>query len=75
MNLFNLWDDASMRFAFWVSSYNKDETRLDPRYVKTLTYVFTKDNDGNKSEQMISHHACTDEDWAQFAPPSEAASL
>ena len=74
MTLVNLRDDASMRFAFWVSTKNKKETLLDPRYVKTLTYVHTRDNDGNKSEQMIGHHACTDEDWAQFAPPSEAAS-
>ena len=73
MTRLNLRDDTSMRFAFSVRSLNDKETRLDPRYVKMITRLYTKDNDGNKSEQMIGHHACTDDDWALFAPPSAAA--
>ena len=68
----NLRDDTSMRFAFSVRSVD-DKTLLDPRYVKMITRLITNDADGNESEQMIGHHACTDDDWALFAPPSAAA--
>ena len=74
MALMNLRDETNMRFAFSVRSVDDKETRLDPRYVKMITRVYFQDADGNKSEQIIGHHACTDEDWAQFAPPSETAS-
>ena len=62
-----------MNFAFSVMSKDEKRTLLDPRYVKIITTVSTKDADGNRSTTKISHHACTDDDWAQFAPPSEAA--
>ena len=62
-----------MRFAFSVRSIDDKETLLDPRYVKILTNITVKDADRNTSKQKIDHHACTDEDWAQFAPPSETA--
>ena len=39
-----------------------------------ITRIRTKDAGHNESEQMISHHTCTDDDWDQFAPPSEIAS-
>ena len=74
MTLVNLRNETSMRFAFSVLSVDEKETRLDPRYVKMITRVYTQEADGNKSEQIIGHHACTDDDWAQFYPPSEAAS-
>ena len=73
MTHLNLREDTSTRFAFSVRTVNDKETRLDPRYVKMITRLYMKDSDGNESEQMIGHHACTDDDWALFAPPSAAA--
>ena len=67
-------DETSMRFAFSVRSVDDKETLLDPHYVKMITRVYKQDADGNKSEQVIGHHACTDDDWTQFAPPSKTAS-
>ena len=69
----NLREDTSMRFAFSVRSVDDKKTLMDPRYVKIITRLVTRDADGNESEQMIGHHACTDEDWALFAPPSAQA--
>ena len=65
--------DTSMPFAFSVRTVDDKETRMDPRYVKIITRLVKKDNDGNMSEQMIGHHACTDDDWALFAPPHALA--
>ena len=62
-----------MNIAFSVRSVNDKNTLLDPRYVKMLTKVFWKDADGNKGNTIIGKHACTDNDWAKFAPPSETA--
>ena len=77
MSLVNLRDDASMRFAFSVTTKQSKESRMDPRYVKMITRVYRLDRDKDdrktKSEQIIGHHICTDDDWAQFAPPSEIA--
>ena len=71
MTLVNLRDDASMRFAFSVRSLRDKKTLLDPRYVKIITRIRTFDADWNETEQIIGHHACTDEEYAQFAEPSE----
>ena len=48
----NLRDDTIMRFAFSVESAGDTrdkETLLDPRYVKMITRIYTKDEDGNYS--------------------------
>ena len=73
MTLVNLQDDTSMRFAFSVRTSDNTKTLLDPRYVKMITRIYTKYEDGEKSEKIIDLHACNDDDWAQFAPPSEKA--
>ena len=73
MTILNLRDDTSTRFAFSVRTINDNRTLLDPRYVKMITRLYTEDSNGNSSEQMIGHHACTDDDWALFAPPSALA--
>ena len=73
MDLLNLRDDMRLNFAFSVRSIYDKETLLDPRYVKMLTKIFWKNADGSKGNKIIGQHACTDDDWAKFAPPSKTA--
>ena len=73
MTHLNLREETSSRFAFSVRSVNDKVTLLDPRYVKIITRLYRKNSDGSMSEQIIGHHACTDEDWDLFAPPSTIA--
>ena len=71
INLVNLSDDADLRFAFSIMDHKSEETLLDPRYVKVIARVFTKFANGTETELVVGHHPCTDDDWAQFAPPQE----
>ena len=71
--LVNLRDDANMPFAFSVMDTKSKTTRLDPRYVKIITRVVHKSFNGTDTEHVVDHHPCTDDDWAQFAPPDEEA--
>ena len=73
MHYVNLRDDTNMRFAFSVLDMYEEETLLDPRFVKVITRVHTKFSNGTKTEHVVDHHPCTDDDWAQFAPPDESA--
>ena len=69
MNYVNLHDDTNLRFAFSVMDKEETQTLLDPRYVKVIARVFTKFANGTETELVVGHHPCTDDDWAQFAPP------
>ena len=79
MTLVNLRNDTPMRFAFSVTNDRLDskmKSLLDPRYVKIITRIKTKDPGTNtESDKFIGHHPCTADDWAKFAPPSKAASV
>ena len=47
MTLVNIRDDTNMNFAFSVRSKNEKRTLLDPRYVKIITTVSSRDAEGN----------------------------
>ena len=43
MTYVNLRDDTSMRIAFSVRNSSDKKTKMDPRYIKIITRVLTKD--------------------------------
>ena len=59
----------NLPFAFTVEGYLDNETKDDPRYVKSFARMMTT-HDGVESETPIGIHQCTDEDFESFEEPA-----
>ena len=58
-----------MRLAFTVEDTHNTEAKLDPRYVKAYVRVVNWYPDKESTETVLNYHECTEDDWAEFAPP------
>ena len=55
-------NDANQKFA--ISIYGDDwSTKYDPKYVRLLANIVTKDKDNKQKYQTLELHSCTEEDW------------
>ena len=64
--------DSNIRFAFGVEGFLDKELKEDPRYVKGFARIAGK-KDGKNYERMIPYQKCSEEDFAEFAPPAPEA--
>ena len=65
-------NDINFRFAFTIEGYLEKTMKADPAYVKYLVRIFGI-KDGVEYQDFIPYHKCTDDDWAQFHPPSDSS--
>ena len=75
MSPVSIYDDTGMHFAYSIMSTGYTKSKLDPRYVKIITRVYTSFANGTATERLIGHHPCTEDDWAKFAPPDKSAEV
>ena len=64
---FNITDNEFM-MAFAAETYDKEIGRSDPRYLRWIVSLWTKDADGNFIEEEIPMYKCTEEDFSRFYP-------
>ena len=59
------------RIAFAFIGYQDGDLKNDPRYVKWLVRHSGKKN-GERYERILSYHACTEDDFAEFYPIAQS---
>ena len=57
----------NFRIAFAFEGENDYELKDSEEYVKILAR-FWNQKDANRTETILKHHRCTDEDWKEFYP-------
>ena len=60
-------NERNFKVAFAVEGFRTKDLKYDPRYVKWIFRLYGK-KDGEEYEKILSHHKCTDEDYAGFYP-------
>ena len=58
-------NERNVRIAFAFEGFRDKELKDDPRYVRWIFRQYYKSG-GEEKERLLSHHKCTDEDYAQF---------
>ena len=58
-------NERNVRIAFAFEGFRDLELKDDPRYVRWIFRQYYKSG-GEEKERLLSHHKCTDEDYAQF---------
>ena len=66
------FDDNNIRFAFAVEGYFDKELKDDTRFVKGFARIKGL-KDGKSYEKLFPYHKCTENNYAEFAPPSPEA--
>ena len=64
-------DAIGFNLAFSVEGTFDEVRKDDPHYVRYLVRASGKEN-GKGFAKLLSHHICTEEDWAKFPPPVSA---
>ncbi len=62
-------NDIDFKMAFSVEGYSDKKIKDNPMYVKLIAFLTYK-IDGVESQDVLSLHKCTQEDWDEFAPPA-----
>ena len=60
--------ESNIHFAFGVQKFSDETFADDARYVKSVVRLYGK-KDGVAYDRMLDFHVCTEEEYAQFAPP------
>ena len=65
-------DEINFRFAWSIEGYHSREMINNPKYVKYLVRKVGR-KDGESFEKVMDYHICTEDDWAEFTPPSRGS--
>ena len=60
-------NERNFKVAFAVEGFRTKDLKYDPRYVKWIFRLYGKKN-GKEVEKILSHHWCTEKDYAEFYP-------
>ena len=64
--------EINFRIAWSIEGYHSREMKNDPKYVKYLVRKVGRKN-GESFEKIMDYHICTEDDWAEFTPPSKGS--
>ena len=65
-------NEINFRMAWSIEHYLTREMINKPQYVKYLVRKFGRKN-GESYEKILGYHICTEDDWAEFTPPSRGS--
>ncbi len=63
-------NEIGFKMAFSVEGFLDSKIKDDPRYVRLFARMYYK-TEGVKSQQVLSLHKCTQQDWNQFPEPAK----
>ena len=71
-------NEQNLKMAFQFTGIDPETGAMtekhDPKFVKMVVWQTGQDPDGEYLERLIPHHACTEEEYAEFNPFSSVSS-